>query len=209
MPEFMIKYIISSIYDTFGSILAEPRSKEKFIPFVETLLKNEETPLPPSPDDGIAWLNTFSGPNIRFEVIGVLFCFIGRAYQSLADGNPLFQKEENQGMNRRQTSWRMNECADVMGKMCDCTDTVNEIVVAFRVAILVLESSVVGDESKFFHVPFNTLALKFLLYMNMLTQALPSRLWKSQPSWKYGNISLCNWTSPTASPFSTSLNHRR
>ncbi|KAG4026127.1 hypothetical protein MFRU_045g00720 [Monilinia fructicola] len=146
MPEFMIKYLVTTIYSTFGSVLAEPRSKEKFIPFVETLLKNEETPLPPSPDDGIAWLDTFSGSNIRFEAIGLLFCFIGRAYQSLADGDPLFQKEENHGRNRRQTSWRMNECADVMGKMCDCTDTVNEIVVAFRVAIFVLESSVVGDE---------------------------------------------------------------
>ncbi|TGO20236.1 hypothetical protein BPAE_0320g00040 [Botrytis paeoniae] len=147
MPEYMVKYLISSIYDTFGPILAEPRSKEKFVPFVETLLKNEETPLPSSPDDGIAWLNTFSGPNIRFESMGLLFCFIGRAYQSLVDGNPLFQKEENNGRNRRQTSWRMNECADVMGKMCDCTDTVNEIVVAFRVSIYVLESSVVGDEN--------------------------------------------------------------
>lgn len=150
MPEFMIKYLVTTIYSTFGSVLAEPRSKEKFIPFVETLLKNEETPLPPSPDDGIAWLDTFSGSNIRFEAIGLLFCFIGRAYQSLADGDPLFQKEENHGRNRRQTSWRMNECADVMGKMCDCTDTVNEIVVAFRVAIFVLESSVVGDECMFF-----------------------------------------------------------
>ncbi|CAD6442399.1 fc803662-8e35-45f6-ad1b-14d4d9103ede [Sclerotinia trifoliorum] len=147
MPEFMIQYLISSLFDTFGSSLAEPRSKEKFIPFVETLLKNEETPLPPSPDDGIAWLNTFSGPNIRLEVMGLLFCFIGRSYQSLADEDPLFQKEENHGRNRRQTSWRMNECADVMGKMCDCTDAVNEIVVAFRVAIFVLESAVVGDES--------------------------------------------------------------
>ncbi|KAF7927248.1 hypothetical protein EAE99_005579 [Botrytis elliptica] len=147
LPEFMIKYLISSIYDTFGSILAEPRSKEKFVPFVETLLRNEETPLPSSPDDGVAWLDTFCGPNIRFESMGLLFCFIGRAYQSLVDGNPLFLEEENHGRNRRQTSWRMNECADVMGKMCDCTDTVNEIVVAFRVSIYVLESAVVGDES--------------------------------------------------------------
>ncbi|CCD43633.1 similar to fungal specific transcription factor [Botrytis cinerea T4] len=147
IPEFMIKYLISSIYNTFGSVLAEPRSREKFIPFVETLLKNEETPLPSSPDDGIAWLDTFSGPNIRFESMGLFFCFIGRAYQSLLDGNPLFQKEENHGRNRRQTGWRMNECADVMGKMCECTDTVNEIVVAFRVSIYALEGSVMGDES--------------------------------------------------------------
>ncbi|RAL61511.1 hypothetical protein DID88_009550 [Monilinia fructigena] len=74
MPEFIIQYLVTSIYNTFGSVLAEPRSREKFIPFVETLLKNEETPLPPSPDD------------------------------------------------------------------------VNEIVVAFRVAIFVLEILVVGDE---------------------------------------------------------------
>ncbi|KAF7952871.1 hypothetical protein EAE96_006095 [Botrytis aclada] len=147
LPEFMIKYLISSIFDTFGSILAEPRSKEKFIPFVETLLRNEETPLPSSPDDGIAWLDTFCGPKVRFESMGLFFCFIGRAYQSLVDGNPLFQEEETHGRNRRQASWRMNECADVMGKMCDCTDTVNEIVVAFRVSIHVLESSVLGDES--------------------------------------------------------------
>ncbi|KAM3065299.1 hypothetical protein ACMFMF_011237 [Clarireedia jacksonii] len=153
LPEPLIRHCINTLFSTFSASLSSPRTPESLAPLIEALLLNEETPLPPSPDEGLAWLNTFNGPNIRFEMLGLLFCWFGRGYLSWEDDHPLL-KEKNDGlrgeaadMDRRQRAWRMNECADVCGKMCDYSDTINEIVVAFRISILVLESTVIGDES--------------------------------------------------------------
>jgi hypothetical protein len=102
----------------------------------------------PSPEDGIEWLNTFMGPNIRIEMMGLLFCFLGSAYLALQDWDPLFEVEENCGRNRRETVWRLTECADVCRRMCHMSETVNELVVALSYRISVLESCVLGDDSK-------------------------------------------------------------
>ncbi|TAQ90059.1 hypothetical protein B7494_g1599 [Chlorociboria aeruginascens] len=75
LNEFMIRHAITNLYSSFGEELAEPRTNEKFEKVVLVLFKNEETPLPPPPDDGIEWLNTFTGPNLRMEMLGLLFCF--------------------------------------------------------------------------------------------------------------------------------------
>jgi len=104
----MIKHCIKTLYSTFGTELAAPRSAEKFVDMSEVLFKNEERPLPQSPDDGMEWLDTFMGPNIRFEMMGMLFCFFGLAYLSLQDWDPLFELPENHGRNRKQyVFWKL------------------------------------------------------------------------------------------------------
>jgi hypothetical protein len=98
----MIKHCIKTLYSAFGTQLSVPRSAEKFVDMSEVLFKNEERQLPPSPDDGMEWLDTFMGLNVRFEIIGVLFCFFGLAYLSLQEWDPLFGLPENHGRNRKQ-----------------------------------------------------------------------------------------------------------
>jgi len=114
----------------------------------DALFTNEERPLPPGPDDGVAWANTFSGRNIRFEMLGLFFCYIGLAYQSLQDWDPLFSVTENQGRDRRQTAWRMNECAEVCLKMCDLAETVNYLVPCLIINLKRLQTGCTGDDSK-------------------------------------------------------------
>ena len=117
MNVVLVRHTISTLWSTFGEQLAVPRTSEKLTPIAEVLFKNEERTLPPAPDDGMEWLNTFTGPNLRFEMLGMLFCFFGMAYHCLLDGDPRFSIPENYGRDRKQTAWRMKECADICLKM--------------------------------------------------------------------------------------------
>lgn len=144
----MIRHCVTTFWDTFGPQLTTPLTAENLTIISEALFKNEEHPLPPAPEDGLEWLNTFMGPNLRFEMLGVLFCFFGKAYLSLQDWDPMFKAPENNGRNRKETAWRMKECADACRKTCHFSETVNEVVVALTYNIHVLESSCTGNESK-------------------------------------------------------------
>lgn len=117
MNEVLIKHAVVNLWSTFGEELSVPRTSEKLSLIAETLFKNEEKPLPPAPDDGMEWLDTFTGLSLRFEMLGMLFCFFGMAYHSLPDSDHRFRIPENPGWDRRQSSWRMKECADICLKM--------------------------------------------------------------------------------------------
>jgi hypothetical protein len=144
----LIRHAIETLWATFEPILEAPRTTEKLAGIAEVLFANELRPFPPAPDDGMDWLNTFMGPNLRFEMLGMLFCFFGMAYQSLNDWDERFKVPENQGRDRKQTSWRMKECADVCLKMNETSEENNDISLALQVCTAILESVCTGDESK-------------------------------------------------------------
>jgi hypothetical protein len=141
----VIRHCLETLWSTFAAELVTPLSGDNLAIIADVLFKNEENPLEPSPEDGFEWLNTFTGPKIRIEMMGLLFSFFGRVYLSLQDWDPLFKVEENCGRNRKETAWRMTECADVCRKMCHMSETINELVVALTYRLSVLESSVLGD----------------------------------------------------------------
>lgn len=149
----MIKYCISKLWSTFSDFLiprrtGDPNQKFNLGLFADHLFQNEERPLQPTPEDGTEWLDTFTGPNMRIEMLGLLFCFFGRAYLALHEADPVFKVPENFNRNRKETAWRMTECADVCRKHCHLSETVNEIVVALSYSIHILQSSCAGNDSK-------------------------------------------------------------
>jgi hypothetical protein len=147
LDKTMMTHFITTLWSDFHDELSL-RTPESLTRISDTLFDNEEAPLPPSPDDGIAWLNTFNGSNIRFEMLGIFFCFLGLAYHFLQDFDPLLTVPENEGRDRRQMTWRMKECADVCLNMCEAAETVNYLVTALIFNLKVLESGCTGDQSK-------------------------------------------------------------
>lgn len=141
------RHCVETMWSTFGAELAEPRTSDKLARIAEVMFVNEETPLPIPSEDGMEWLDTFMGRNMRFETMGMLFCFFGMAYHTLQDWDELFQVPENHGRDRKQTAWRMKECADICLKMCEISEENNEISIALDHCALVLESVCTGDES--------------------------------------------------------------
>lgn len=148
LDKAMILHCIATLWECFGNNL-EARTIESLSPLSDALFNNEERTLPPDPDDAYEWLGGFNGINIRFEMLGILFCFCGHAYHFLRDSDPVFHLEENEGRNRRETTWRMKECADVCLNMCNAAETVNFLVTALSFNLKLLESSCVGDERKY------------------------------------------------------------
>lgn len=144
----LMAYFNTALWSTFSTSLAHPRTDEALVAISNALFDSEENPLPASPDDGIAWADTFSGPNIRFEVLGLFFCYIGMAFQSLQDWDPVFAVPENDGRDRMETAWRINECAEVCLKMCDYAETVNFFVPALILHLKRLQTGCTGDDSK-------------------------------------------------------------
>lgn len=154
----LFKHCVTTLFSTFGNELDLPRGAQPILdwrdrgedppPLItisDALFKNEEMPLPPDPDDGLEWLNNFTGPNLRFEMLGMLFCFLGLAYLALQDFDPVF----SDGRDRKEVAWRMKECANVCLTMCDYSETVNYLVTALILNIKRLETGCTGDESKF------------------------------------------------------------
>ncbi|KAH8811829.1 hypothetical protein F5884DRAFT_671116 [Xylogone sp. PMI_703] len=146
LNEIMIRHCNSSIWSSFEAHLQVPRTPDQLGIIAKILFKNEGSPLLPAPVDGLEWLNTITGFNMRLEVLGLLFCFFGLAFLSLQERDPALKAPGVYGRNRKEAAWRMKECAGICLKMCECTDTVNEFVAALTISILVLESTCLGDE---------------------------------------------------------------
>jgi len=156
----MMRHCVTTLWSTFGSELAAHRPEKPTLDWRENgdepppllaisdaMFGNEEMPLPPDPDDGTDWLNKFTGPNIRFEMMGMLFCFFGLAYLASQDWDPIFSHPDNHGRDRKQAAWRMKECANVCLTMCDYSETVNYLVTALILNIKRVESGCTGDET--------------------------------------------------------------
>jgi hypothetical protein len=149
MADVLVRHAVETLWQTFGGYLATPRVPEKLMGITDVLFANAQTPYPTTaPDDGMDWLDTFMGPNMRFETLGLLFCYFGTAYQALPDWDELLKDPGNPGHDRKQIVWRLKECADVCLKMCQATAENNEISLALQVCNAILEGLCTGGESK-------------------------------------------------------------
>lgn len=94
----LFKHCITTLWSTYGNVLALPRKDDPILDWHEkeeqappliaicdALFRNEEKPMGADPDDGVEWMDSFMGPNLRFEMLGILFCFLGTGYLALPD----------------------------------------------------------------------------------------------------------------------------
>jgi hypothetical protein len=82
---------------------------------------------------------------MRWEMMGVLFAFMGMAFMSLPDSDPLFAK---MGQERSNTYLVMKICVETCSRQCEIADTINELVICLRLSNWRLERLMHGDESR-------------------------------------------------------------
>lgn len=196
MADVLVRHAIETLWQTFGGYLAAPRVPEKLTAIADVLFANAQSPFPNPPDDGMDWLDTFMGPNMRFEMLGMLFCFFGMSYQALQDWDELLKAPENQGRDRKQMSWRMKECADICLKMCQLTEGNNEVSLSLQVCTAILEGLCTGEECKSILVMFIALFTSDYTYThNPLDiyryHALTNLFTALQLRRRHGDISVC------------------
>lgn len=148
LPEPLIRHGVTEFWATFGTFMSEPRDDEKMDEIIKVLDENAFVPLQPRCDNQAeSWPKWCAGPNLRWEMLGIIYTFFGIAFMSLQDWDPLFMSMGIEDDNRTKAAYRMDRCVCSCIRFCEISDTMNDLVVCLMLNKIVLESVCFGDES--------------------------------------------------------------
>ena len=138
----MIRHCLSSTC----SELQHSRTAATLTKLSSEICANGETPIHSEGVDD--WCNWFSGPRLRWEIIGILFTVFGMSFYSRQECDPVFSLAEQGGRNRKTAAVFMKVCADECLHMCRETE-INDMIVILTRNVGRLQNVLVGDDSGF------------------------------------------------------------
>lgn len=139
--------VASSIWSTFGKHLKEPRRVSDLEQASEMLCRNAETALPDF-EDYDNWLASFTGENLRWEVVGIVFGALTSATLSLPERDAFFCTQRGQRTNRKSFALELKDCVQTCVTLSNYMDLINMQMVALLARNLVLQTVLSGDTSK-------------------------------------------------------------
>ena len=145
----LTEYIFTSTWSVYGTYLEEPRDPRELATLAKKVFLNEQVPLQPS-ESSIKYLESFTGQNLRWESIGLMFTFFGIAALALNDRDKLFTTQPVEKNNRKKFAICMKQCSEACMVLCDHTDTINDIVLCLLSRLMTLQSIVDGDTSELY-----------------------------------------------------------
>lgn len=99
-------------------------------------------------EDSSQWLGSFSGSNLRWESIGILFTYWAFGAISSPDDDPIFKSLPGKYMLRRESMVYFKECASTCIILCSQVNHSNPLLVYLLYKHSLLESIISGDASK-------------------------------------------------------------
>lgn len=140
-----ILHIVSSIWTTFGHHLAEPRSLHNLELVIQEIVQNSRKPLK-EPADYQEWLDTFSGPNLRWEALGI--AFISLAFSCVCSPRDTLKFQQGSKKFTKSLSMELKGCSEAIIGILRKHETINLLVVVLLVKDLHLGTLIHGDTSK-------------------------------------------------------------
>ena len=134
---------LASVWSQFGEHLQSPRTSSGLSKIVLELFENGKKHLQLEEN----WINWFGGPELRWEMIGILFTMFGLAFIHGQEFDPIFDLPEQQGRNRHTAAAKMRQCSEICLKLCG--DSVNDVVFTLMKNSGKLQSVIIGDESAY------------------------------------------------------------
>ncbi|MCJ1475702.1 hypothetical protein MMC13_004365 [Lambiella insularis] len=143
-----MEYCLESLWSTFGEYLKEPRETELLGAMAQTVLRNAMVTIPLTRNTG-QWLESFTGNNLRWEIIGTFFAIFGLAVMTMPDLSVSSIVKEDETIDKRRKYVRkMSECAEACLILCDDSGSANEFVIWLMHHIHTLHSFYSGDASR-------------------------------------------------------------
>ncbi|KAI1260230.1 hypothetical protein F5Y18DRAFT_405977 [Xylariaceae sp. FL1019] len=140
---YFLGEVLDSLYDTFGHYFGPQRSEASLQELARIISRN--TALPFSDDDDITpseWMAQFSGPNTRWETLGLLFAFWDFTVNSITLEKSTTQDEY--GRPSRITK----EAVDFCVELCNGFSAANSMFLFLSFRQLVVETQINGDISR-------------------------------------------------------------
>ena len=154
IPEPVLRHVHTSTWSSHGDCISQPgQGKDDGLSKVsKALCKTAMTPIGLSTNTN-EWLESFTGKNLRWEIVGNLFALFGVSIMSMSDWDPIFATANDgsscSGGSKRQYAGIMRECAEACLALCNDVDAVNDFVVSLMASIYCLQSFYEGDASTF------------------------------------------------------------
>ena len=151
----------SSIWSGFGPTLTK-RDCQEMEALTVLIFQNTSSELLEE-DEPNTWFESFSGPNLRWEALGVLFTYWSFGALASVDGDFIFASASGVQKKRRDVMTELKECATSCIALCNHTDHGNPLLVYLLYKHSLLESMISGDASNFRPEGVHTL---FMLTIN-------------------------------------------
>jgi len=133
-----------------GSFLNEPRTTENLHDVSVLLCKNSTTVLeePHGSGEYYKWLDSFTGSNMRWETIGIVFACLVTATLSLPERDAFFCTQRGDRRDRKLFAVEMKDCVQACITLSNWKDLINLPMVALLAKNLILQTVISGDTSK-------------------------------------------------------------
>ncbi|KAJ5757561.1 uncharacterized protein N7511_006255 [Penicillium nucicola] len=163
-----IRHCLNQVWTEYGAELGEHRTRESVLKMANDLFLNHTKPQStPQCDidceyDRVEWANWFGGPDLRWEMLGILFSWFGIAFRCKQEWDPVFDLAEQHGRNRNTAADRMRECAAACMRMCEENFETSDIMVICMKNSSRLQSIIISDESDRVQVDYGTVRSAFI-----------------------------------------------
>lgn len=137
----------NSIWPTFGRVLAK-RNNQEIEALTQLVCRNTSSKFREE-DDPLKWFESFSGLNIRWEAIGILFTYWSFGALSSMEDDSIFVSASGNRKERREMMIELKECATSCIAFCSHIDHGNPLLVYLLYKHSLLESMISGDASEF------------------------------------------------------------
>ena len=146
-PKASVLAIANSVWTTYGRYLKEPKRADD-LEYVSTIIcKNAERSLEEF-EDYDKWIESLSGPKLRWESLGTVFGAITTAVLSLPERDAFFTTQRGDRRIRRNFSVEMKDCVQACVTLSNYMDLINVPMVALLAKNLILQTIISGDASK-------------------------------------------------------------
>ncbi|KAG9238861.1 hypothetical protein BJ875DRAFT_285697 [Amylocarpus encephaloides] len=139
----------NSIWTTYGSYFKEPRTKEGMERVSKLLCENSQKVLqePGGSEDYARWLESFSGENLRWEILGIVYSALTNATLSLPERDAFFCTQKGVRRDRKVFAVEMKDCVQACVTLSNYMDLINFPMVALLTKNLILQTVISGDTS--------------------------------------------------------------
>jgi hypothetical protein len=153
----------NSIWPTLGRVL-ERRDGQELEALAQLICRNTNSE-PHEEDDPVKWMESFSGINLRWEALGILFTYWSFGALSSTENDSIFSSSGGNKRQRRDVMIELKECAASCISFCSHTDDGNPLLVYLLYKHSLLETMISGDASKFQFRwrPFETKTMDMLI----------------------------------------------
>lgn len=144
-----VLHICDSLWQTFSADLEQPRSHSSLLDAARTLYHNTAQPLNEGKGDWNDWLASFSGRNLRWESVGILFAHWTVGAMQMPDDSDFFLRQEDTTQARKDDMVSMYlDCTNLCIDLCRSAKSGNTLLTYLLLKSAHLTSVRYGDASK-------------------------------------------------------------